>query len=128
MLPHQATVQTFLTLHVHSRVTVVCLCVCLSVTTLTARTLPSAVQSWHQWKHYYVLNLWILLKVLCSKVMPSFTSSIGSANTDNYPKPHPLISIISPDACLCTAIFDSTTWPLNSENVGPLEAFLTSQT
>ena len=63
-----------------SRVTVVCLSVCVSVTVLTARVLILAVQSW-----YYgigtskVFDSSILLKVLCSEVMASFTSSIGTA-------------------------------------------------
>ena len=69
-----------------SRVTVVILCVglcvCLSVTTLVARELISDVQAWYQQNQYNTskgFNSWILLKVLCSKVMASFTSSIGAA-------------------------------------------------
>ena len=55
--------------------------VCLSVTTLVARELISAVQAWCQRNQYdtsKVFNSWISLKALCSKVMASFTSSIGA--------------------------------------------------
>ena len=63
-------------LRMRRRVTVVVLCVCLSVclsvTTLVARELISAVQAWYQQNQHdtsKVFNTWILLKTLCSKVM-----------------------------------------------------------
>ena len=54
--------------------------VCLS-TVLTARVLILAVQMWNRHDTSKVFDSSILLKVLCSKVMPSFTctSSIGTA-------------------------------------------------
>ena len=67
-------------LRMRSRVTVVVLCVCvsvcLSVTTLVARGLNSAVQAWYQQNQHdtsKVFNSWISLKTLCSKVMALFT-------------------------------------------------------
>ena len=60
----------------------VCMCVCvresvcLSVTTLVARGLISAVQAWYQQNQHdtsKVFNSWISLKMLCSKVMALFT-------------------------------------------------------
>ena len=55
---------------------------CLSVTTLVARELISADQARYQQNQHdtsKVFNSWISLKALCSKVMASFTSSIGAA-------------------------------------------------
>ena len=62
-------------LHMHKRVTVVCLFVCVSVNALTARVLISTVQPWyyHNWHvTSKVLDLWILLELLCLKVIVSF--------------------------------------------------------
>ena len=60
----------------------VCLSVCLSVTALAARMLSYGAQAWYQGKHIYkVFDSWILLKALCLKVMPSFTSPIATAIT-----------------------------------------------
>ena len=63
-------------LRMRRRVSVVALCVCLSVTTLVARQLISAVQAWYQQNQHdtsKVFNSWISLKTLCSKVMALFT-------------------------------------------------------
>ena len=61
---------------------------CLSVTTFSARVLISAVQTWYERNQrdtLKVFNSWILLKVLCSKVMALFTFSIGAAICDILP-------------------------------------------
>ena len=67
-------------LRMRRRVTVVVLCVCLSVclsvTTLVARGLISAVQAWYQQNQHdtsKVFNTWITLKTLRSIVMALFT-------------------------------------------------------
>ena len=54
----------------------------MSVTVLTARVLILAVQAWYYRNRHgtsKVFDSSILLKLLCSKVMASFTSSIGTA-------------------------------------------------
>ena len=55
---------------------------CLSVTTVVARELISAVQACYQRNQYdtsKVFNSLISLKALCLKVMASFTSSIDAS-------------------------------------------------
>ena len=65
-----------------NKVTVMCVRVRLSVTILTVRLLISAVQARyepHQHNNLKVLDSWISLQLLCSKVLLSFTSLIDMA-------------------------------------------------
>ena len=70
-----------------------CVCVCLSVTALAAPMLSYRAQAWCEWKQDHTYNYfdsWILLKALCSKVMPPFTSPIDTAIYDiQYSKTTP---------------------------------------
>ena len=73
---------TFINPAAHAQQGYSSLSVCLSVTVLTARVLILAVQAWYYQNRHdtsKVFDSSILLKVLCSKVMASFTSSIGTA-------------------------------------------------